>query len=292
MYPDPPGRGPQLEWLNADDGLGRMELHRSEVRTRLGHPDEYKKWPYNRHTDSGGHSEMRYPLLGLSFQMNAEDANDRDPLIGWITVALPWNGRTAQGLYLGMPEDAAMPIIAAHYKVKGNIPLSWGYGGATTGTAVLAQNHGWRKTQSITFTFRQKRLYRIEAQLKPTPLISLQEIRALLRSIVSLALLALIGSGIQAVRERLGSNWERLRTLLGAALVGAGGFVLFASVSTFGSGDGYAKMAGLLMGLSGCGMVVFGLALLSRARNAAVSGLSKGLLGAALVLVVIASLIR
>lgn len=292
VYPVPGGQGAQLAWLDASDGLGRKELRRSEVQTHLGQAEEVKKWPTNRHTDSGGHSDMRYPSLGLSFQINAEDANDRDPRIGWMTVALPWDGRTAQGLYLGIQEDEAMPIIAAGYKVKGSIPLSWGYGGRTTGKKVLAQNHGWRKTQSITFTFRDKRLYSIEAQLKPTPLVSLKDIRALLGWVVSLALVALVGSGVQAVRKRLGPNWERLRTLLGAALVGAGGFVLFASVSTFGSGDGYAKLAGLLMGLGGAGMVVFGLALLSQARNAAVSALSKGLLGAALVMVVIASLIK
>lgn len=292
VYPDPPGLGPQLAWLDADDGLGRKLLRRSEVQISLGQPDEVKSWPSNRHTGSGGHREMRYPGLGLTFQINAEDAHDRDPRIGWMTVALPWDGRSAQGLYLGMQEDKAMPIIAAAYKVKGSISLSWGNGGHATGKTVLAQNRGWRKTQSITFTFREKRLYRIEAQLKPTPLVSLKDIRELLSLIVSIALVALLGSGVQAVRERLGPSWERLRTLLGAALVGAGGFVLFASVSTFGSGDGYAKLAGLLMGLGGVGMMVFGLALLSRARNAAVSGLSKGLLGAALVVVVIASLIK
>ncbi len=292
VYPAPPGHGAPLAWLDASDGLGRRELRRSEVQISLGQPDEVKKWPTNRHTGKGGHSEMRYPALGLTFQINAEDANDRDPRLGWMTVALPWDGRTAQGLYLGMTEDAAMPIIRAGYKVKGSIAVSWGQGGYTKGNTVLAQNHGWRKTQSITFTFREKRLYRIEAQLKPTPLVSLKDIRALLRTIVSIALVALLGLGFQAVRERLGSNWERLRTLLGAALVGTGGFALFAAVSTFGSGDGYAKMAGLLMGLGGAGLVAFGLALLSQARNAAVSGLSKGLLGAALVVVIVASLIQ
>ncbi|MBK7007085.1 MAG: hypothetical protein IPH37_19980 [Burkholderiales bacterium] len=42
---------------------------------------------------------------------------------------------------------------------------------------------------------------------------------------------------------------------------------LFAGVSTFGSGDGYAKMASLVMGLGGGGMAVAGLALLSRAQQ-------------------------
>ncbi|MBK7005764.1 MAG: hypothetical protein IPH37_12010 [Burkholderiales bacterium] len=244
-------------------------MRRSEVQISLGQPDEVKQWPYKPHTGSGGggHHQILYPTLGLTFQINSEDANDHDPRLGWMTVALPWDGRTAQGLYLGMTEDAAMPIIRAGYKVKGSIAVSWGQGGYTKGNTVLAQNHGWRKTQSITFTFREKRLYRIEAQLKPTPLVSLKDIRALLGTIVSIALVALFGLGIQAVRERLGSHWERLRTLLGAALVGTGGLALFAGVSTFGSGDGYAKMASLVMGLGGGGMVVAGLALLSRARN-------------------------
>lgn len=69
---------------------------------------------------------------------------------------------------------------------------------------VVAANRGWRRTQSITFTFREKGLYRIETQLKPTPLVYLDDVPGLLRLVVTIGLLALVGTGIRAVRQRLG----------------------------------------------------------------------------------------
>lgn len=292
VYPEAPGGGPRFDWINADDGLGRKVLRRSDVEARLGQPGEVKWWPYDRREDTGGHGDMRYPALGFKFQINPEDADDADPRIGWITLGLPWDGHTPQGLYLGMEEREAMAIIEGWYKVRGSIPLSWGQGGQSRGTAVLAGNRGWRKTQAITFTFREKRLHRIEAQLKPTPLVRLDDVLGLLRTVVTIGLLALVGTGLRAVRQRLGPTWERLRTLLGFAVLGAGGFAIYAGVATFGSGDGYARMAGLMIGLGGAGMLFFALVLLARSRNAVISGFSKGILFAALAIIVVATLIR
>lgn len=108
--------------------------------------------------------------------------------------------------------------------------------------------------------------------MKPAPR---DAIREFLGAIIAIGFAILLGSGIQALRDRLGPTWERLRTLLGFGVAGAGGFALVATRTLFGGGDGYAKLAGLLVGLGGLGLLGFGLLLLTQARSVAVSGTSR-----------------
>ncbi|MBK7007086.1 MAG: hypothetical protein IPH37_19985 [Burkholderiales bacterium] len=108
----------------------------------------------NRTPAAAANHQILLPRWGWTFQINSEDANDHDLRLlddGCAAV----DGRTAQGPYLGMTEDAAMPIIRAGYKVGGSIAVSWGKVNTPAQHGAGAETTAGAKTQSISFTFRE-----------------------------------------------------------------------------------------------------------------------------------------
>jgi hypothetical protein len=289
VYPEPGGQGPVLVYVGAD-GLGLQTVTRENVVARWGAPDSVHAPRYVRRTDSGGYVDLRYPSLGLFFQVNAEDNDDSgSSRIGWLKVTLPYAGRTPQGLFLGMPEAEAMAIIQQHYKVRGSINLFYGQSyRQVPGRSQLASNHGWRKTQSATFDFRQGRLHAMHFQLKPTPLVSRRDIRELKSFVVLIAFVGLFGFVTQRVRERLGPWWDRGRTALGVVLLGVAGLGAVLTVSMLGGSSGFEKLLGLLFALGAVGLGVVGLILLSRAAHGGVSLTAKAILVVGLLLMALA----
>lgn len=262
VYPDPPGSGRALTHVGAN-GLGLETVTLADVESRWGRPESVEAMPYDRSRGRGGHAIWRYPSQGLVFQVNAEDHGDRNPRVGWMQVRLPFAGRTPHGMYLGMPEAEAMSIVERHYRVRYRHTVVWGSYSQERGTSVGVSNQGWRKTQTANFTFRQGRLYSMDFQLKPTPWIPQRVWREAWGYAVLLAL-AVAGTWLaRRLKQGMGVWWGRARSALGTALVLGSAALGWSALNLMQGGDGYAKMAALVLGLSAVGAGLVGLALLA-----------------------------
>lgn len=261
VYPASPGSGPLLEYVKPD-GLGLEHLTLDEVRARWGPPDVDDDVPYDRHRDTGGHRTWRYPSAGLEFQVGAWDNEGRNPRVGWVKVSLPFDGRTPHGLYLGMPQAQAMEIVQRHYRVRSRIDATWGRG-EERGLLVGASNHGWRQSQRVSFTFRQGRLHEMSYQLKPTPWIEPGAMHDARRFVILAGLLLAATWLLRRLKQGMGVWWQRAQGLLGVLLLGGGVYFVVAGAQLLGSGDGFGRLAGLVLALAGLGGVVIGGAMLA-----------------------------
>lgn len=263
VYPDPPGHGPVLVYVGPQ-GLGLETVTLADVEARWGPPEEVKRFP--RANRSGGQLHWRYPSQGLQFEVNAVDADDRNPRVGDLTLALPYAGRTPQGLYLGMPQADAEAILQRYYKVRFRHDVFWGSGARSEerGESVSGSNPGWRRSQSVSFTFRQGRLHGMGFQLKPNPWVD----PAFWRSTASFVILIALGLAgtwlVRTLRRGMGVWWGRAQALLGLGLVVGAVLLGVVAVGLFSS-DGYGRLVGLILGFGAPVMGAVGAVMLGTA---------------------------
>jgi hypothetical protein len=214
-----PGSAPALHRFVGSDGLGLSTVRRSDLDALWGRADIEK--PMSSKSSSharGSWLRLEYKSRGLSFTTPPGSYGQGDPLIDWAHFSEPFDGCTPQGLCIGMPQDAAMAIITAHYKVTGDYAVSSGNSGRVTGRSFSARNQGWRKTHSMTFSFDQGQLRSMSFQLQPTPLIAWRTVRGVLAWTI---LITLVVGGtllLRPYRRQLAPVWKAAKI----------GFVLYA----------------------------------------------------------------
>lgn len=252
VYPDPPGQGPVLPFVG-EDGLGQKKLTLSQVADRLGAPDQIDAPPYVHAVRSGGHRVWHYPERGLRFRVNREDAKDTDPRVAHLEVALPFDGRTPQGLYLGMPQAEALPLIEARYQVLVRTPTVDSSARAV-GLIVSGSNASGRRSQDVSFQFRDGRLRSMSFQMKPRPWIALKTQHETMALLTLVAVIAGGGWLLNRLRERMGRRWHWTQVALGGALGLMGVVLLGGALAALADGTGAGRLLGLLLG--GCGVAV------------------------------------
>ncbi len=254
------------------NGLGLTKLTRFDVEALLGAPEDLAATGKAPERGGGARSlSLRYPSLGLSFSVDAGQASEANPVLSNATVELPSDRCTPQGLCLGMRQEQAIPIIDAVYRVGGRISLTWGVGGHAKGEAMLASNRGWRVTQRARFDFREGRLHRMSFQLRPTPLVGFEQIRALFVALLAYVIATLLLNAMTAVKQRLGPWWERGRLALSGIMVAVGGAGIVLGLASFGDWNPYSRMAGALMALYAASLILVALRLLSTSSSASIS---------------------
>lgn len=264
MFPEAPGTGPTLLHVGTD-GLGDPRTTLSVVAAAWGPGADVDRRPPGGAPGAGGVNRWHYPTLGLAFEVYPEHANDRDPEVGWLTVRAPFNGRTPNGLYLGMPAADAMAIIERDYQVHSRTGLSWGSYNAERGDWVSVGVRGGSKKKSVaSFKIRRDRLYEMSFRLAPEPWLRSKT----LREFRNLAVLFLLAVGLTWIYRRwqrpLDAGWRRVRGPLGGVLVlGGVGFAVM-GVQLLGSG-GWGALAGLVFGGDGVMAVIVGVVLLAQA---------------------------
>lgn len=264
MFPEAPGTGPTLLHLGPD-GLGDPRTTLSVVAAAWGPADEVDRRPPGRAAGAGGVERWHYPKRGLAFSVDLERGHDRDPEVGWLTVKAPFNGRTPNGLYLGMPAADAMAIIERDYQVQSRTGLSWGPYNAERGQWLSVGVRGGSKKKSVaSFKIRRDRLYEMSFRLAPEPWVRSKT----LREFQKLAVLFLLAVGLTWVYRRwqrpLDAGWRRVRGPLGGVLVLGGVGFTVVGVQLLGGG-GWGALAGLVFGGGGVFAVVVGVALLAQA---------------------------
>lgn len=295
---DPPSA---LQRLIGSDGLGVGNVRRSDLEALWGRADIEKPVAASRQAWRTSHALLEYKARGLLFTTVANSYGQADPKVESGNFSLPFQDCTPQGLCLGMPQAEALPIISAHYQIKGDHATSFGNSDRITGRTYWGRNKGWRNTHYVSFGFSEGRLHTMSFQLEPTPLITLAQVRSGFLSLLGIAVLVLVGLGIEAVKKRIGPlededeeeaspAWELGRLGLGIVLLvtAIGGMVL--GFGTMSSGDGYAKLFSLLMGLGAVGLVVVALLVFSGSRNAIVSRGASAILLIGLIVLIAAKL--
>ena len=276
---DPPSA---LQRFLGQDGLGVGNVHRSDLEALWGRADIEKPVAASKAAWRTSHALLEYKTRGLLFTTVPDSYGKADPIVEMGYFSLPFEDCTPQGLCLGMPEAQAMPIISALYKIRGDDASSFGNSGRITGRSLWGKNKGWRQTHYVSFGFNEGRLYTMSFQLEPTPLVTLAQVRSGLASLLGFAVLVLVGLGIEAVKKRIrpledeeeeeaSPAWELGRLGLGIVLLATaiGGMVL--GFGTMPSGDGYAKLFSLLMGLGAVGLAMVALLVFSGSRNTIIS---------------------
>lgn len=265
-----------LQRFLGPDGLGVGKVRRSDLEALWGRADIEKPVAAPKAAWRTSHARLEYKSRGLLFTTVPDSYGQPDPVVEMGHFSLPFEDCTPQGLCLGMPQAQAMPIITAHYKIRGNGVSSFGTAGRVTGHSLWGRNKGWRRTHYVSFGFNEGRLYTMSFQLEPTPLITLAQVRGGLAALLGFAVLVLVGLGVEAVKKQVepleeSPAWEIGRLGLGIALLVAavGGMLLgFGSLS---SADGYSKLVSLVLGLGAAGLAVVALLVFSGSRNAIVS---------------------
>ncbi len=266
VYPAAAAQGSTAAFIGAD-GLGRPALRRREIEALFGAPESVA---LADGADSGGTLVLHYPSRGLQFQFDPRHASEVNPPVGWVVASLPFAERTPQGLYLGMPQEDALPILRALYRKRYQIALSYDHG-QVRGETWGGRNQGWRETQSASFDFRAGRLHKMSFQIEPTPLVPPGTPRRLLAWGLMLAVLALLVAGMAALRRRLAPWREQIRATLGALLALAGVVGVVIAAILLGGGDGYGRLAGLVLGAGALGLVVLALLAFAGSARPAVS---------------------
>jgi hypothetical protein len=249
VYPDPPGQGPALPFVG-EDGLGQKVLTLSQVADRLGAPERVDAPPEVRATRSGGYRVWHYPERGLRFHVNREDNDGSDPRVAYMEVQLPFDGRTPLGLYLGMPQAEALPLIEARYRVRTRTPTH-GEGPKPIGLYVTVSNAEGRRAQDATFRFHNGLLRSMSFQLKPRPWIPVKDQEKMTSLLVLLGLLAVGGWLMGRLREGMGRTWHWAQLALGGALGLMGVVLLVGAISALGEGGGWAILLGPILGVGG-----------------------------------------
>lgn len=256
VYPDPPGQGPALPFVG-EDGLGQKVLTLSQVADRLGAPERVDSPPYVRATRSGGYRVWHYPERGLRFRVNREDNDDRDPRVAYLEVELPFDGRTPQGLYLGMTQGEALPLIEARYRVRVRTPTV-NASASQVGLIVDGSNPNGRRVQDVSFQFRDGRLRSMSFQLKPRPWIPVKDQREMTALLTLAAVIAVGGWLLNRLRERMGRSWHWMTVALGSGITLMGVVLLGGGLSALAEGPGWGRLLGLLLGAGGVAALALG----------------------------------
>lgn len=214
-----PASLPALHRFVGNDGLGLSTVRRSDLDALWGRAEVEKRMG-SKHTsrERGEWLRIEYKTRGLVFTTVRGSYGQADPLIEMAFFSEPFDGCTPQGLCIGMPQDAAMAIIAAHYKITSDHAASFGNSGHVTGRSYSARNQGWRKTHYMSFGFDQGRLRTMSFQLQPTPLIAWHSVRAALGWAILITIV--VGASLLWQRHR-----RQLEPVVKVAKVG---FVLYA----------------------------------------------------------------
>jgi hypothetical protein len=273
---------PALHRFIGADGLGTGLVKRSDLDALWGRPEfEKPMTPTYPSRGLGPWLLMEYKSRGLLFTTAPGSYGQADPRIEMATFRVPFDGCTPQGLCLGMPQEQALAIIHRLYKVTGDNATSFGNSGRINGRTVSARNLGWRRTHYLSFGFTEGHLHMMTFQLTPTPLISMAQLKSGFAWLLGLCLLVLGGLGLEAVKQTMGCGddderepspaWELGRLGLGAGLLLAAITGMVLGFGALASGDGYAKMFSLMVGLGAAGLAVLALLVFSRSSNPLVS---------------------
>ncbi len=213
---------PALHRIVGSDGLGISTVRRSDLEALWGRADVEKQM-----TPSSSSSERRpwalleYKSRGLLFTTTPGSYGTADPPIDTAYFKEPFDGCTPQGLCIGMPQDAAMAIITANYKITSDYAATFDQVGRTKGRSYSARNKGWRKTHYMSFGFSEGRLHSMNFHLQPTPLIAWRTVKG----VIAWAILATLVVGgtlvLRPYRRQLEPVWK----------VAKFGFALFALAS-------------------------------------------------------------
>jgi hypothetical protein len=223
---------PALHRFIGSDGLGLGTARRSDLDALWGRadvekpmgslhgPPERKRWLL-----------LEYKSRGLLFKTTPGSYGSSDPPLDTAYFSEPFDGCTPQGLCIGMPQDAAMAIIQAHYKITGDNAASFGRTGQVKGRTYSARNKGWRKTHYMSFGFADGRLHSMYFQLQPSPFVSARTVRGVIGWTVLLAVV--IGGSIllRPYRRQLQPVWKAAKVglvLYALASVAMGLVVLYA----------------------------------------------------------------
>jgi hypothetical protein len=290
---DPPSA---LERFIGADGLGVGQVRRSDLEALWGRADIEKPVAERKAAWRNSHAMLEYKSRGLIFTTLPGSYGQPDPLIDGGTFSLPFQGCTPQGLCLDMSEAEAMPIISAHYKIRGDYATSFGHSGIITGRTWWGSNKGWRQTHHVSFAFDKGRLRTMHLQLEPTPFMTLKQLRSGVVTLLGFAVLVLIGLGLEAMKKHVEPitdtpAWEVGKLGLGIALLvtAVGGMAI--GFGTLSSTDGYAKLVSLLMGIGAVGLLVVSLLVFSRSRNTIISRGAGAILLIGLILLAAAKLL-
>lgn len=267
VFPEAPGQGPLLLHVGAD-GLGDRRVTLAVVAAAWGPADEVDRRKPGRTIGAGGVLRWRYPKLGLEFSVAPEHALERDPPVGTVVARAPFNGRTPNGLYLGMPAAEALAIIERDYQVRSRTALTWGPYSAERGSWLSVGARGGSAKSVASFKIRRDRLYEMDFRLAPEPWLRGKTVREL-QALAVFAAIALVGHwAYRRWRTSLDRAWQRVRGLLGGALVLAGVWFTVAGVQLFGGG-GWGALVGLVFGAGGVVAVLAGLVLVGQALRGA-----------------------
>ncbi|MET0333304.1 MAG: hypothetical protein ABW190_03460 [Rhizobacter sp.] len=118
---------PPLHRFVGSDGLGISTVKRSDLDALWGRADVEK--PMTPSPSSRGDRRpwllIEYKSRGLLFTTTQGSYGTADPPIATAYFTAPFDGCTPQGLCIGMPQAAAMPIITAHYKITSDNAASF-----------------------------------------------------------------------------------------------------------------------------------------------------------------------
>ena len=200
---------PALHRFVGSDGLGLGTVRRSDLDALWGRA-EVEKPMGSQHAsrERGRWLLIEYKSRGLLFHTAPGSYGQADPLIETAYFSEPFDGCTPQGLCIGMPQDAAMAIISAHYKITSDHAVSFGNSGQVTGRSYSARNQGWRKTHHLSFGFDQGRLRSMSFQLQPTPLVAWRTVRGVIAWTVLIAAVVGISLVAQRYRRQLEPVWK------------------------------------------------------------------------------------
>lgn len=241
-------------------GLIRAELRYSEVVATLGEPARSREFVPAGERKLNGGIVFEYPEQGLGFLVEAADRASADPRIAKMQVRPPATARTPEGLAIGMSREQAMPIVNSTWRVRYASDQ-----GRIHSVGVADAGGGAREGRLRFIGDKGLVLMEFDASTEPEPPRKLSRKE---RSLANLLVLLVIALGLTWLFKRLGirvpNRWERrpapertpVRDVLGLLMVIGGGLLVAAGLSAVGSGDGYGRMAGLIVLLAGGGLAL------------------------------------
>jgi hypothetical protein len=242
-------------------GVIRDELRYSHMVALLGEPPRSRQYGQPGSPNLHGGIVFEYPEQGLGFLVEKADRGSTDPRIARMEVYPPAAARTPEGLAIGMALSQAQAIIDSTWRVR------------------YAENQGLVHNVGVTdASGRSQREARLrfvgdkglvlmvfDASTRPEPP---RQMSRKERRLVNLLLLLALLLGLIWLFKRLGIRWpdrgarwvppERtpVRDGLGLLMVIGGGLLVAAGVSAMKGGDGYGKLAGLVVMLAGGSMAM------------------------------------
>jgi hypothetical protein len=222
---------PALHRIVGSDGLGISTIRRSDLEALWGRADiEKQMTPSSSSSERRPWALLEYKSRGLLFTTTVGSYGTADPPIDTAYFSEPFDGCTPQGLCIGMPQDTAMAIITAHYKITGDYAVTFDQGGRFKGRSYTARNQGWRKTHTMSFGFSEGRLHAMSFRLQPTPLIAWRTVKGV---IAWTLLITLVVGGtlvLRPYRRQLAPVWKAVKVgfaLYALATVGMAIFVIY-----------------------------------------------------------------